>query len=625
MTSRATRVATLAAAGGLLLTLAAPPQAEGCGGTPPPPRCAYNVTFAKAAPGTLPLTGGGTFILPTAVFLALPPGIPPCPVGPYSATITINLNCAVPGNGFGTVTVPVTPGFNIINVPVTVAPGPPRLCNVVGTASVAFINGVTVSQTADQVICIVDPAPGMPGTPRLDLQHLSPEIQAQHPGDQSLYEYTITNNDPTETWTGIIEARMNNVAGLPAATGPVAMPNQGPYALADPGPGDDYPIAFPSGLDPLGCVPLPPDPQNSTDTTIAQALTLLPGETQVVEIYARSWGMCADGSCGEMTVVADGLYTDGTNALACTGSALLLDASQPPQFAWPDSGAVAQLCPPDPFNPFLPVFATPDPFGAYEFAFIGEQAQLFAPPLPTGLPPFQYEAQCLGRVDEYGRIIQHFREPTGGPLFPVDSFFDVAYQIEMPPLAPADIQLPLIQPIPGAPFGFDNVAPVAMGTAEVDENGDFTVDSFFDITYQISGIAHDTAGQSWPVEFLGLNLNAFGPGFQGQAQMRILAPPGGPDIERVEILHDFRGFARPGGSTGPCSPADITTTGACTPGAFDGVVDLSDFACYLNLWAANNPIADITPTGACSPVNPDGTVDLSDFSCYLSLWSLGCP
>lgn len=34
--------------------------------------------------------------------------------------------------------------------------------------------------------------------------------------------------------------------------------------------------------------------------------------------------------------------------------------------------------------------------------------------------------------------------------------------------------------------------------------------------------------------------------------------------------------------------------------------------------------ADITGTGACNPGEPDGIVDLSDFSCYLSEWSSGC-
>lgn len=72
----------------------------------------------------------------------------------------------------------------------------------------------------------------------------------------------------------------------------------------------------------------------------------------------------------------------------------------------------------------------------------------------------------------------------------------------------------------------------------------------------------------------------------------------------------------------PC-PADITTTGTCN-GIPDGVVDLSDFSCYLSLWGAMSPLADVTTTGTSNGI-PDGVVDLSDFSFYLALWGTGCP
>ncbi|MEM7755116.1 MAG: VCBS repeat-containing protein [Planctomycetota bacterium] len=75
----------------------------------------------------------------------------------------------------------------------------------------------------------------------------------------------------------------------------------------------------------------------------------------------------------------------------------------------------------------------------------------------------------------------------------------------------------------------------------------------------------------------------------------------------------------------PCSPADITTDGLCTPGAVDGAVTLSDFSCYLSEWSTGAPTADITTTGVCNPGTGTDGVDLSDFSCYLSTWSAGCP
>ncbi|MEO0482169.1 MAG: GC-type dockerin domain-anchored protein [Planctomycetota bacterium] len=84
------------------------------------------------------------------------------------------------------------------------------------------------------------------------------------------------------------------------------------------------------------------------------------------------------------------------------------------------------------------------------------------------------------------------------------------------------------------------------------------------------------------------------------------------------------------GVTDPCTPsnacalADITATGTCVPGAGDGVVDLSDFSCFLSQWSASAPIADITTTGVCTPGMGGDGVDLSDFSCYLAEWSGGC-
>ncbi|MEL7472487.1 MAG: GC-type dockerin domain-anchored protein [Planctomycetota bacterium] len=71
--------------------------------------------------------------------------------------------------------------------------------------------------------------------------------------------------------------------------------------------------------------------------------------------------------------------------------------------------------------------------------------------------------------------------------------------------------------------------------------------------------------------------------------------------------------------------ADITSFDDCVPGTGDGVVTLSDFSCYLALWASDDPQADITAFDDCVPGVGDGDVTLSDFSCYLAQWALGCP
>lgn len=75
---------------------------------------------------------------------------------------------------------------------------------------------------------------------------------------------------------------------------------------------------------------------------------------------------------------------------------------------------------------------------------------------------------------------------------------------------------------------------------------------------------------------------------------------------------------------GPCSPADVTTTGSAS-GVPDGAVDLSDFSYYLTLWSSGDPAADLTATGTCVVGSGEGVVDLSDFSCYLTAWGVGCP
>lgn len=91
---------------------------------------------------------------------------------------------------------------------------------------------------------------------------------------------------------------------------------------------------------------------------------------------------------------------------------------------------------------------------------------------------------------------------------------------------------------------------------------------------------------------------------------------------------DVNGNGIPDECEGPlgCSPADITATGSCNPGTGDGLIDLSDFSCYLSLWSSSAPEADITLEGVCDALAGGGDgVTLSDFSCFLALWSNGCP
>lgn len=84
----------------------------------------------------------------------------------------------------------------------------------------------------------------------------------------------------------------------------------------------------------------------------------------------------------------------------------------------------------------------------------------------------------------------------------------------------------------------------------------------------------------------------------------------------------------------PCSPADLTTTGATLSGqpgfGFpDGVADFDDLGYYLNLWSAGDLAADYTTSGATLEGQPgfgvpDGAVTLDDLGYYLNFWVAGC-
>lgn len=57
---------------------------------------------------------------------------------------------------------------------------------------------------------------------------------------------------------------------------------------------------------------------------------------------------------------------------------------------------------------------------------------------------------------------------------------------------------------------------------------------------------------------------------------------------------------------------------------FDGSVNLTDFVEFLEAWSQGDGVADITSADGCDPATGDFAVDLSDFGCFLTLWALGC-
>jgi hypothetical protein len=173
----------------LTLSLAglADPASACTGSKPPQPVCGKTLAIAKSVPGVVLNAGVTSFKVPTLVYVQMtdfPPGTGICPPGPYFVTLNLTATCTSPPHGSGTNTAQITRGFNTVTVPVTVGAGPQRRCSVSGTATVALRDGTTLSASGDQNVCLVDPAPGNPTVPRLDMQGRQSSIALAHAGDQ---------------------------------------------------------------------------------------------------------------------------------------------------------------------------------------------------------------------------------------------------------------------------------------------------------------------------------------------------------------------------------------------------------------------------------------------------------
>jgi hypothetical protein len=215
---------------------------------------------------------------------------------------------------------PTGPGFNAYSVPVTIPAGTPLgVYCVRGKATVTFSDGITITATGDQVVCLVEEAPGQPGKPRLGIELLTDPFPRCAPGDQFIARYKITNNDPNKSVKLTAFADSNQIAIRPQG----ANETQGVFAIANPF-GDDFPIAF----NPENCIPLPDHP--FTQGEISKRIKKIkPGRSTIIEVGIRSFGACGTGSCSESTLRVEGKFSDDRPALACAGMALYIDTSVP--------------------------------------------------------------------------------------------------------------------------------------------------------------------------------------------------------------------------------------------------------------------------------------------------------
>lgn len=309
--------------------------------------CLKSMVMSKSSPHVVLLPPGMSvnFNLPLSLFIiANNPGpgcaVCPSPANPTSARIDLSLSPLLGGpvvamatisTNNGTMTLPgasATGTFNSYSVPVTVPPGTATgAYRIVGKAIVNFSDGISINQTGDTIVCLVDPAPGNPSVPRLDMQLLTPSIVRMAGGDQHEITYRITNNDPVNSvmLTAFANSKQNAVRPQGANE------TRGVFAIANVF-GDDFPIQFGTGV----CLPFPSHPY--TQPELMQPLSPIPPNSFVdVSVRIRSYGMCASGSCSESTLRVEGTFSDNSPAFACAGMAHFVDTTVPTTVCLPRS------------------------------------------------------------------------------------------------------------------------------------------------------------------------------------------------------------------------------------------------------------------------------------------------
>lgn len=309
--------------------------------------CLKSMVLSKSSPGVVLLPSGMSvnFNLPMNLFIIANnpgPGCPACPspANPTSARIDLSLSPLLGGpvvamatisTNNGTMTLPGASAagtFNSYSVPVTVPAGTATgAYRVVGRAIVNFSDGLSINQTGDTVVCLVEPAPNNASVPRLDMQLLTPSIVRMAAGDQHAIMYRITNNDPVNSvmLTAFANSKQNAVRPQGANE------TRGVFAIANLF-GDDFPIFFGTGV----CIPFPAHPY--TQPELMQPLPPIPPNSSVdVPVRIRSYGMCASGSCSESTLRVEGTFSDSSPAFACAGMAHFVDTSVPTTVCLPRS------------------------------------------------------------------------------------------------------------------------------------------------------------------------------------------------------------------------------------------------------------------------------------------------
>ena len=212
----------------------------------------------------------------------------------------------------------ITLGFNPYTIAMTIPAGTPAgIYSVTGTATVSFADGMTLTATSDQSVCLAEEAAGQPGKPRLDVQLLSEQFPHCAPGDQCIARYKITNNDPEKSVTLTAIAGSKQIALRPNG----GNESQGVYSIANAF-GDDFPIT----LDSTDCLALPNRPYAQKEIR-GQVRKIRPGRSRTVEVAIRPYGTSATGSCSESSLRVEGSFKGGPAARGCAAMAAYVDTA----------------------------------------------------------------------------------------------------------------------------------------------------------------------------------------------------------------------------------------------------------------------------------------------------------
>ncbi len=513
-----------------------------CMGTPPP-QCARTLNVSLAGPDVLIGPAGQpiNFDLPVLVYLNVlefPPGACGSLIETATAEVSVlvDADCAVaPGSGsLGPINLGT--GFSTLTVPVELPAGPARQCILNGSAAATFGDGVTLTASSDNTVCVGDQAPADPAAPRLDMRNLDASIVKRvHPGDQASYTYRITNNDPNESYSGKLSVSLINTSRLPVSSAGPGTPQDGPFSISDPVQGDNFPLGFAEDLV-NGCLYLPEDHAEPLPSTLNKFIDLAPGESTDVDIYARPFGLCAGGSCSASVVILEGEFSDLSNGLACVGFVTAADTAVAPSLEWAQGGMAATASAPGPglLQLDVPTTLLPSMFTALSGGSLFIDGNQVTP---------DFEPFSTGYDGSIGRIGGTLGSP-GVALANAGAPFSVESLLGLSPAFPAQMTIDAFHPT--APTGFAQTAPGSVVTLGFEQTPGAGKIAFMDLATQFSMTVTWDDGSQSQVQFdeVAIGEGPFPGSLSFIASGNLPALEGLQTIELITENIDLRAFSR---------------------------------------------------------------------------------